>query len=77
MDETLPDSKAITAPFAIWECLIHSGLTQLLEDKFDMGFDSLVSQGVGLTAPVPIVDVATEDRHKSVLAADITHFVVQ
>ncbi|KAJ5257686.1 hypothetical protein N7524_009242 [Penicillium chrysogenum] len=40
MDETLPDSKAITAP-------------------------------------VPIVDVATEDRHKSVLAADITHFVVQ
>jgi hypothetical protein len=34
--------------FAIWECLIHSGLTQLLEDKFDMGFDSLVSQGVGL-----------------------------
>lgn len=34
--------------FAIWECLIHSGLTQLLEDKFDMGFDSLISQGVGL-----------------------------
>jgi hypothetical protein len=29
--------------FAIWECLIHSGLTQLLEDKCDTGF-----QGVGL-----------------------------
>lgn len=30
-----------------------------------------------ITVPVPTIDVTTEDRHKSVPAADISHLVVQ
>ncbi|KAJ5591925.1 uncharacterized protein N7459_002294 [Penicillium hispanicum] len=39
--------------------------------------DETLPDDKAITAPVPTVNVTTEDRHKSVLAADISHFVVQ
>ena len=39
--------------------------------------DETLPDDKAITAPVPIVDVTTEDRHKSLLAADINYFVVQ
>lgn len=39
--------------------------------------DETLPDDKAITVPVPIIDVTTEDRHKLVLAADISHFVIQ
>lgn len=39
--------------------------------------DETLPDTKAIIAPVPKVDVTREDRHKSILAADISHFVVQ